>query len=158
MFGLHPNAEIGYLTLQTETLFSTIQSVSGGGAGGGGSDAVVKEMINTILSTLPPDFVMLDITSKAKYKTPYVNVCLQEVERMNILLAEIRTSLLDLEAGLAGKLNVTDAMDELANALALNQVPATWTKYAYMSKKSLVDWFSDMKDRVTQLAEWSENL
>lgn len=158
MFGLHPNAEIGYLTLQTETLFSTIQSVSGGGAGGGGSDAAVKEMINTILTTLPPDFVMLDITSKAKTKTPYVNVCLQEVERMNILLAEIRTSLLDLEAGLAGKLNVTDAMDELANSLALNKVPATWTKYAYMSMKSLIDWFVDMKERVTQLVEWSENL
>jgi dynein heavy chain len=60
---------------------------------------------------------MLEINSKAKTKTPYINVCLQECERMNILLGEIRNSLTDLEAGLAGKLNVTDSMDALAQAL-----------------------------------------
>lgn len=27
-----------------------------------------------------------------------------------------------------------------------------------MSKKSLADWFNDMKDRVTQLSEWSETM
>ena len=35
MFGLHPNAEIGYLTTLGETLFSTILSCSGGSGGGG---------------------------------------------------------------------------------------------------------------------------
>lgn len=45
MFGLHPNAEINYLTNQGETLFFTILSCTGGGsaAGGGGKDAIVKE-------------------------------------------------------------------------------------------------------------------
>ena len=35
MFGLHPNAEIGYLTTQGETLFMFIQQISGGGSSGG---------------------------------------------------------------------------------------------------------------------------
>jgi len=45
MFGLHPNAEINYLTNQGEDLFRTILSCTGGGGGGGsgGKDAAVKE-------------------------------------------------------------------------------------------------------------------
>jgi dynein heavy chain len=76
MFGLHPNAEIGYLTTLTETLFSTILSVGGGSAGGAADDGKVKSLINTFLSSLPGDFNMFDIFGKAKNKTPYVVVCL----------------------------------------------------------------------------------
>ena len=42
MFGLHLNAEIGYLTAQGETLFETILSVQGGGAGGQSTSSLVK--------------------------------------------------------------------------------------------------------------------
>jgi dynein heavy chain len=120
MFGLHPNAEIGYLTNQSETLFETIQSVSGGGSGGAGDDTKVKTMIANFLGTCPADFNMFEVNSKAKTKTPYVVVCLQECERMNILLTEIRTSLNDLDAGLRGALNITDAMETLSGKLNLN--------------------------------------
>jgi dynein heavy chain len=34
MFGMHPNAEIGYLTAHCDTVFETILEVSGGGSGG----------------------------------------------------------------------------------------------------------------------------
>jgi dynein heavy chain len=37
-------------------------------------------------------------------------------------------------------------------------VPGSWEKYAYFSKKSLVDWFADMLLRVVQLVEWQEAL
>jgi dynein heavy chain len=78
MFGLHPNAEINYLTNQGETLFFTILSCSGGGgsAGGGGKDAMVKEMIDKFLDQLPAEFIMLDLFAKAKERSPYVVVCL----------------------------------------------------------------------------------
>lgn len=33
LFGMHPNAEIGYLTIMCDTLFSTIQEVQGGSGG-----------------------------------------------------------------------------------------------------------------------------
>lgn len=76
MFGLHPNAEIGYLTTQSETLFSTILSISGGGSGDGNQDDKVKTLITNFLTTIPPEFNMFDVNSKAKDKTPYVIVCL----------------------------------------------------------------------------------
>jgi dynein heavy chain len=158
MFGLHPNAEIGYLTTQSETLFATILAVSGGGGAAGGDDSKVKNVIATFQSTLPADFNMFDIFAKAKDKTPYVVVCLQETERMNTLLVEIRTSLSDLDAGLKGTLNITDAMEMLAEKLTLNLIPDMWVKYAYHSKKPLLDWFQDMRERHAQLVGWSELL
>jgi len=97
MFGLHPNAEINYLTNLGEDLFFTILSCTGGGGGGGsgGKDAIVKEMIERFLSMLPAEFIMLDLNVKANQKgrSPYVVVCLQECERMNILTNEMKKSL-----------------------------------------------------------------
>lgn len=151
MFGLHPNAEIGYLTTLGETLFSTMLACAGGSGGGGGSkkDQVAKETLDRFLSILPPEFIMLELNLKAKDKTPYVVVCLQECERMNILINTIKKSLEDLDAGLAGALNVTEDMETLATSLFINQVPALWVKYAYFSLKDLVSWFDDLLLRIT---------
>lgn len=91
---------------------------------------------------------MLDINARAKEKTPYVVVCIQECERMNTLLTVIRTSLLELDAGLKGQLNITDAMEGLANALSINKVHDSWEKYAYFSKKALTEWYADLLLRI----------
>lgn len=122
MFGLHTNAEIGYLTNLGETLFTTILQCSGGSGGGGGKskDAVVKGMIDRFLDLLPNQFIMLDLQAKAVNKTPMVVVCLQECERMNILIFTIRTSLEDLDAGLKGQLNITDDMEMLSAKMFIN--------------------------------------
>lgn len=56
----------------------------------------------------------------------------------------VRTSLIELEMGLNGQLNITDAMEILQNCLALNKVADSWAKYAYFSRKILADWFSDL--------------
>lgn len=80
--------------------------------------------------------------------SPFVVVCLQEVERMNGLLNIIRLSLENLKLGLEGALNITDVMEQLSQSLTLNRVPADWEKAAYFSKKPLASWFTDMIARV----------
>ena len=60
MFGLHPNAEIGYLTTLGETIFSTILSVSGTSAAGK-VDSGIRTKINNFLKELPDNFNMIDI-------------------------------------------------------------------------------------------------
>ena len=48
MFGLHPNAEIGYLTQTGEEIFGYILSIEGGGSSGGAGkkkEDIVKEYI-----------------------------------------------------------------------------------------------------------------
>ena len=159
MFGLHPNAEIGYLTTKGETLFETIQMVSGGGGQAGGSEEdTVKMFINKFLETCPENFNLLDMTMRITDKTPYVIVCLQECERMNSLLDKIKISLTELDMGLKGQLNITDAMEKLSVSLKLNKLDDGWAKVAYFSKKSLVNWFDDMIQRCAQLDEWQSEL
>jgi len=78
MFGLHPNAEIGYLTTLGETLFSMILTIQGGGSSAGGrkKEDIVKEFIIKFLSVLPANYIMLDLIARAKEKTPYQIVCI----------------------------------------------------------------------------------
>jgi len=78
-------------------------------------------MIDRFLDQLPPPFQMLDINARVKEKTPYVVVCIQECERMNILTSTMRSSLEDLDAGLKGQLNVTEDMDMLSAKMFLNK-------------------------------------
>lgn len=60
----------------------------------------VKSVLDEILGQLPEPFNMEDMMAKAKEKTPYTVVALQECERMNILTHEIRRSLKELDLGL----------------------------------------------------------
>ena len=161
LFGMHSNAEIGYLTQTGEKLFQTILDVQGGSGGGEVSrkkEDVVMEIIESFLGKLPEDFNMMEITSKAKEKTPDIVVCFQECERMNTLLSEIRRSLVELQMGLSGALNITEAMENLSNSLSVNRVPGPWEAVAYWSKKALGLWFNDLLERVAQLERWSTEL
>ena len=89
---------------------------------------------------------------------PYVLVAMQECERMNRLLGEIRRSLIELRKGLDGQLNMSEPMEDLQQALSINQVPGrnvfhktSWEKLAWPSKKSLQMWFADLLLRVEQV-------
>jgi dynein heavy chain len=159
MFGMHPNAEIGYLTTMCETIFSTIVDVQGGGSSGGGKkDDGVMGILTDLKNRLPKSYNMLDVVGRIKEKNPYIVVCLQECERMNGLLFEIERSLKELEMGLQGALNITDAMEGLSRSLQLNRVPEVWEKNAYPSRKTLAPWFIDLIDRTNQLHEWSKEM
>jgi len=56
---------------------------------------------------------MIEIQLRIEEKTPFMIVAIQECEKMNSLLNEIRFSLTELDQGLDGALNITDAMEVL---------------------------------------------
>ena len=95
LFGLHPNAEIGYLTSSTANLFSTIVSLGGGGGSGGGAGDVVKATMADLLDRCPEELQMVLIDQMAEpllaepSQGPYVVCALQECRRMNVLLGVI---------------------------------------------------------------------
>ena len=60
----------------------------------------VKNVLDDILEKLPEEFNMTEIMQTHPNRSPYALVCLQECERMNTLLREIRVSLQQLELGL----------------------------------------------------------
>jgi dynein heavy chain len=172
MFGLHPNAEIGYLTNWTSSIFDVILILGGGGGGDeetGGANPI-KEKMAYFNEKLPEPFQMLDIMDLANplfdgESGPYVMVAVQECQRMNVLNTEIRKSLLELEKGMKGQLNMTEAMEDLVTAISINQWPGrnpfsqcNWEKVSWPSMKNLMTQFADMLVRVEQLVLWTTDL
>lgn len=125
----------------------------------------VKTILDEVLEKLPEEYNMSDITSKTAERTPYILVCFQECERMNILISEIRRSLKELDLGLKvryersvrqnrlseqmtaecvsvlkGELAISCEMEKLQSALFFDNVPDTWTRLAYPSTYSLAIW------------------
>ena len=115
-------------------------------------------MLDDTLDRLPDQFVMVDILERVEERTPYVNVFLQEIELMIILTSTIKKTLLELNQGLKGELQITQAMDELMNALADNKVPARWAKVAFPSSRPLSSWYVNVLNRQKQLDTWTGEL
>ena len=117
-----------------------------------------KMVLDDLLERLPEIFDMEDIRSGMEEVTPYAMVCVQEVERMNKLLVEIRRSLLELDLGLKGDLTMSEPMENIMFALAEDRVPASWEKIAYPSLRGLGSWLVNLLQRVSQLSDWSADL
>ncbi|KAL8165289.1 UNVERIFIED_CONTAM: Dynein heavy chain 11, axonemal [Gekko kuhli] len=121
-------------------------------------DAMVKNVLDEILEKLPEEYNMIDIMQKSATRTPYILVCFQECERMNILVREIWGSLKQLDLGLKGELTFSPAMEALQSALFFDLVPDTWSKLAYPSTYSLPQWFNDLLMRCRELDTWTQDL
>nr|XP_031541762.1 dynein heavy chain 17, axonemal [Vicugna pacos] len=160
LYGLHPNAEIGFLTVTSEKLFRTVLEMqpkeTDTGAGTGVSrEEKVKAVLDEILEKIPETFNMAEIMAKASEKTPYVVVAFQECERMNILTNEMRRSLKELNLGLKGELTITTDMEDLSTALFYDTVPDTWMARAYPSMMGLAAWYADLLLRIRELEAWT---
>lgn len=57
-------------------------------------------MIEDMLEKLPEEYNMAELIAKTAQRNPYILICFQECERMNLLLSEIRNSLNELDLGL----------------------------------------------------------
>jgi dynein heavy chain len=175
LFGMHTNAEIGYLTSVTNNLFATILSMAGSGDGdGGGEDNKVVKHMTLIMEECPENSEMVGInillkevetTEEGLKEGPFNQVVLQECTRMNVLLDEVRRSLVELDKGLKGQLNMSPAMEDLSECMQTAMVPGrnpfhgcNWEGKAWFSMKGLLPWFIDLKKRCTQLAVWTEEL
>ena len=192
MFRMHTNAEVGYLiTNVTEIFFQVVLlggvTAYGGGTGGGGAairlggkkkkdgggddaESKVKAMLVDLLGRLPEDFNMVvlarDVVPNLKeLDAPYTLLLLQEITRMNTLLQAMRSSMLDLQKGLNGELNMSEGMEHLLEAMSINQVPGrnvfhrtSWEKHAWWSNKTLLTWFPEMLMRNQQLQGWRQDL
>lgn len=82
---------------------------------------------------------------------------------MNAILALMGNGMRELELGLSGALNISDAMDALIGFLFINSVPPNWLKMCGQigptgnyNRKNLASWFLDLKERHQQLDEWAK--
>ncbi|OQV20869.1 Dynein beta chain, ciliary [Hypsibius exemplaris] len=163
LYGLHPNAEIGFLTATSENLFRIVLEMqprdSGEAASANGSrDEKLALAVESIVSKLGPNFNVPELYAKAEDRTPYTVVSLQECERMNTLTSEMKRSLQELKLGLKGELTISPQMDELSNALYLDCIPPSWMKVAYPSLRPLSSWVLDLQNRIKELEQWTTDL
>lgn len=91
-------------------------------------------------------------------RSPYTSLFLQECERMNQLLFEMKRSLSELDLGLKGDLSVSEPMEVLMNALFDDLVPASWASCAWPSLRPLASWLVDVLARYKQLEGWTSDL
>ena len=176
MFRMHPNAEIGYLSTASTALFQTIMILekgSGGDSGTGGGENDLIKKIDSLLEQMPENFNEVEIRLRATETVfdvnaehaPYVLVVLQEVRRMNRLTNYMRKTMSELKKGMNGELNMSQGMEELQEALSINQVPGrnifhstSWEAIAWPSKRQLDGWFFDTLKRIAQLQSWQKEL
>ena len=123
------------MTMQADRLFAAVaelQPRGGGGSGGGVSQQErVKVTLDAALDKLPELFAMAELEERTSdERSPYASVFLQECERMNELLFELRRSLIELDMGLRGDLSISEPMEALMTALFDNRVPDAWAKRA----------------------------
>mmetsp|Transcript_166710 Transcript_166710/g.405134 ORF Transcript_166710/g.405134 Transcript_166710/m.405134 type:complete len:2545 (+) Transcript_166710:2-7636(+) len=162
-FGLHPNAEIGFRTEQSESMFRLLldlQESEGGDAEDGQSPQRVAETAMTeILDKFgEPKFDLMDIAGAIEdNRGPYQNVFFLECEQMHGLIREIQRSLQELSLGFDGELTMSDSMEGLMQALYLDRVPPGWAKMAWPSMRPLGTWLMDLHRRVEQLQGWVGN-
>ncbi|GAA6224990.1 dynein heavy chain 11, axonemal-like isoform X1 [Lates japonicus] len=162
LYGLHPNAELECLTVTSDNLLRTLlelqpQDSSRGEGEAQSTEEKVKSVIEDILDKLPEEYNMAEILTKTTERSPYVLVCFQECERMNLLLAEIRKSLNELDLGLKGELTMSSSMETLQSSLFTDSVPCSWARLAYPSTKTLAQWFSDLMCSCHELDSWTQD-
>jgi dynein heavy chain len=161
VFGLHPNAEIGYYTETAKALWTQLidlQPATGGGGGGVSRDQHITNIADSIISKLKDHFD-LDFVRKelGGIPSPTEVVLLQELERFNKLIITMKASLSELKRALIGEVGMSSQLDDLANALFNGFIPPQWAKLAPATLKGLSGWIGHFERRYAQYVSWCES-
>jgi dynein heavy chain len=162
LYGLHPNAEINFRTVQATSLFrviSDLQPKQVSGDAGETPNDLVKGKVNELIERLPEQFNLVDISDRLEEdRTPPQHVFYQECERMNLLIEVMKLSLLELNLGLKGELSMSAKMQTLFDELLLDRVPEVWSRASFASLRALGSWIENMGQRFGQLNDWTVEL
>ncbi|KAG5468437.1 hypothetical protein LSCM1_02417 [Leishmania martiniquensis] len=168
VFGLHPNAETGYLRQSTETLWGSLLElmprVSSATVGEETRETKLIKFTEEILSQIPEQFDMKVVMRKETERAaangydavqPTQVVLLQEMERWNRLVSVMTTSLKELQKALSGVIGMSSELDELESALDNGQLPQSWRRYAPATRKNLGRWIAHFQRRYQQYLSWN---
>ncbi|CAH8443114.1 unnamed protein product [Heterobilharzia americana] len=137
------------MTSVTDASIPTTPTVSSG-------DVMVSHMVDGILNRLPHLF---DVdTLKRKYMgteiSPTINVLIQELNRFNLILEKINTSLSELKNALSGKVGMSSELDNITHCLINGILPDSWRRLVPQTEKSLPNWLQHLMRRADQYKKW----
>ncbi|XP_077995609.1 dynein axonemal heavy chain 10-like isoform X2 [Glandiceps talaboti] len=158
VFGLHPNAEIGYYTQAARDMWSQLielQPQTGESSSGISRDDFIANIATDIQSKLPEQFDLDKIRKKFGLEiSPTTVVLLQELERFNKLLSRMSKSLTELQRALKGEVGMSSELDDVSKALFNGQIPNIWRRLAPDTLKSLANWMLHFLKRHQQYSTW----
>jgi len=170
VFGLHPNADAGYLWTATEQLWSGLVELmprsTGEEAKGESRESVLEKLCHEVLSQTPEPFdrkiIMKNEREKARNNgfenlQPVQVVLVQEVERWNQLVICIASTLKNLQKALAGTIGMSAELDDIAVSLSNGQLPSVWRRLAPATRKNLGRWMVHFQRRYEQFRKWIDH-
>jgi dynein heavy chain len=162
LYGLHPNAEINYRTVQAEALFRIVTELQPKEQGAGAAATpteVVRAKLAELIERSPEPINVGDIAERLEDdRTPPQHVFYQEGERINALLDAMKRSFGELELGLQGALSMTEQMQTLFNEIFLDRVPEVFDKVNFATQRGLSSWFDNLNARYQQISDWTAEL
>ncbi|XP_044296574.1 dynein axonemal heavy chain 10 isoform X1 [Varanus komodoensis] len=160
VFGLHPNAEIGYYTQAARDMWShllELQPQAGESGTGISRDEYIGQVAKDIENKMPQIFDIDQIRKSLGIDiSPTTVVLLQELERFNKLIVRMTKSLAELQRALAGEVGMSNELDEVARALFNGHIPGIWRKLAPDTLKTLGNWMIFFRNRYLQYTSWIE--
>lgn len=158
VFGLHPDAEIGYLTNATKDIWAqlvNLQPRTGDSGGGMSREEFIGNIAGDVLKRCPALFETLYIAKNiGGPPSPTQVVLLQELDRWNHLVNTMTTSLRELQKALKGEIGMSQQLDDLAQSLYNGQIPANWRSLAPQTMKNLGSWMNHFERRYQQYTNW----
>lgn len=160
VFGLHPDAEISYLTNSVKEIWTQLMSLqprTSDAAGGISREEFIGNIAADIQAKLPAPFDVARIYKQFGTPSPTQVVLLQELERWNVLVDRMASSLRDLRRALKGEIGMSAKLDELANSLFNGALPPMWRPLAPQTEKRLGSWMAHFERRYQQYSGWIKN-
>jgi len=107
-------------------------------------------MATDILSQIREPFKLKEVEKNYpfKYEESMNSVLLQEMARFNALIEIIRDSIQTLIRTLEGKIVMNADIERMLSAFNNNAIPEMWRARSYPSKKPLVLYIKDFKERL----------
>lgn len=169
VFGLHPNAEIGYFANAVKAMWLDLISLqprrAATGEGMSKEDyiaATAREVNNKIPLTSMDvgsyDLIQIRALLFQRNNSDVISPCqvvlLQELERWNGLVKKMAGSLKDLQRALAGEIGMSDELDTLGDNLFNGFLPNMWRRLAPATEKPLGSWMGHYLNRYNVYKEW----
>ncbi|XP_014779882.1 dynein axonemal heavy chain 10 isoform X2 [Octopus bimaculoides] len=158
VFGLHPNAEIGYYTQAARDMWLhliELQPQTSETGSGISREQFIGKIATEILNKMPAEFDNDKIKKKFGLNiTPTTVVLLQELERFNVLIRRIKKSLTMLIRALNGEVGMSSELDDVARCLFNGAIPSIWRRLTPPTLKTLGNWMAHFEKRYRQYNGW----
>jgi len=164
VFGMHDNAKIASANAETFTMFEvclSLQASDGGGGGVGAREKLIEEAGKSIYVKIDAagefDTEAIGMAYPVLYEESMNTVLVQECIRYNKLIACMLRTLPEMLKALRGLVVMSNELEKIANAIALNVIPGEWAEVAYPSMKPCANWVADLMLRLDFINNWIDN-